>query len=141
MPGRAGVGIQVPQLDNDCVTVLGMFGAEAEQVAGTVLLCLAGQGWVYKCRSWKSPMTMSQCWACLVPRLSRSQRPCYCAWLCWVPFWQLWENHLLLIRLDGLVQGDICSQSKQPQSIMTGWGGSTKLITFRDHIYPCIHSL
>ena len=44
MPGRAGVGIQVPQLDNDCVTVLGLFGAEAEQVAGTVLLCLAVLG-------------------------------------------------------------------------------------------------
>ena len=100
-PEQAG---QVPQLDKskDCVAVLGMFGAKAEQVTGTVLDC---------------------------------------AWLCWVPFWQLWENHLLLIRLDGLVQGDICSQSKQPQSIMTGWGGSTKLITFRDHIYPCIHSL
>ena len=27
------------------------------------------------------------------------------------------------------------------QSIMTGWGGSTKLITFEDHISPCIHSL
>ena len=31
------------QLDKskDCVAVLGMLGAEAEQVAGTVLLCLA----------------------------------------------------------------------------------------------------
>ena len=43
----------MPQLDKskDCVAVLVMFGAEAEQVAGTMLLCLAGQGWVYKCRS------------------------------------------------------------------------------------------
>jgi hypothetical protein len=53
VPGWAGVGIQVPQLDksNDCVKVLGIFGTEAEQVAGTVLLCLAGREWVYKCRS------------------------------------------------------------------------------------------
>ena len=49
-PEQAG---QMPQLDKskDCVAVLGMFGAKAEQVTGTVLLCLAGQGWVYKCRS------------------------------------------------------------------------------------------
>jgi hypothetical protein len=49
-PEQAG---QVPQQDKskDCVAVLGMFGAKAEQVTGTVLLCLAGQGWVYKCRS------------------------------------------------------------------------------------------
>ena len=46
MPGWAGVGIQVPQLEksNDYITVLGMFGAEAEQVTGTVLLCLAVLG-------------------------------------------------------------------------------------------------
>ena len=46
MPGWAGVGIQVPQLEksNDYVTVLGMFGAEAEQVTATVLLCLAVLG-------------------------------------------------------------------------------------------------
>ena len=36
----------MPQMDksNDCVAVLGMFGAEAEQVTGTVLLCLAVLG-------------------------------------------------------------------------------------------------
>jgi hypothetical protein len=46
VPGWARVGIQVPQLDksNDCVTVLGMFSTEAVQVAGTVLMCLAGVG-------------------------------------------------------------------------------------------------
>ena len=39
----------MPQLDKDCDQVLGMFSAEAEQVAVTVLLCLAVMGaWVYK---------------------------------------------------------------------------------------------
>ena len=38
----------MPQLykHKDCVAAVGMFGAEAEQVAGTVLLCLAVLGWV-----------------------------------------------------------------------------------------------
>ena len=41
---------RLPQLYKykDCVAAVSMFGAEAEQVAGTMLLCLAWQGWVYK---------------------------------------------------------------------------------------------